>query len=56
MNGKNNLYREKLKKAIFNITGNNYNLGPYRKAQQTDNADPLESLKNKLKELEVPGL
>lgn len=54
MNGKNNLYREKLRKAVETVTGASYKLGPYRKKQEENSDDPLLPFKNKLKELEIP--
>ncbi len=55
INGKNNVYREKLRAAIEAVTGNSYKLGPYRKNTADVSDDPLIELKNKLKELEIPG-
>lgn len=46
-------YKEYIKRAALNATGKTYNLGPYRKAVQDDNADPLTRLANKLKQFEV---
>lgn len=55
INGKNNIYREKLRKAIENVLGRSFKLGPYRKKAEEKSEDPLEQLKNKLKALEVPN-
>lgn len=55
MNAANGLYREKLRKAVETITGHSYRLGPYRKKQVVTNTDdPLDALRNKLKDLEIP--
>ncbi len=55
MNAANGLYREKLRKAVETITGRSYRLGPYRKKQVVTNTDdPLDVLRNKLKDLEIP--
>ncbi len=55
INGKNNVYREKLRKAIETVLGHSFKLGPYRKKTVEDEQDPLSALKQKLKELEVPN-
>lgn len=55
INGKNNIYREKLRKAIETVLGRSFKLGPYRKKAEEQSEDPLEQLKNKLKALEVPN-
>ena len=55
INGKNNIYREKLRKAIETVLGRSFKLGPYRKKTEEQSDDPLELLKNKLKALEVPN-
>lgn len=55
MNAANGLYKEKLRKAVETITGHSYRLGPYRKKQVVTNTDdPLDLLRNKLKDLEIP--
>lgn len=46
-------YKEYIKKAALNITGKSFNLGPYKKPVQDDDADPLTRLANKLKQLEI---
>lgn len=55
INGKNNIYREKLRKAIETVLGQSFKLGPYRKKTVEDNDDPLNAIKQKLKDLEVPN-
>ncbi len=56
MNSAGGLYREKLRKAVEAITGYSYRLGPYRKKQAAANPDdPLDALRNKLKDLEIPN-
>ena len=55
INGKNNIYREKLRKAIETVLGQSFKLGPYRKKAAVNDDDPLNALKQKLKELEVPS-
>lgn len=55
INGKNNIYREKLRKSVETVLGRSFKLGPYRKKQEESDFDPLKELKDKLKELEVPG-
>lgn len=56
INGKNNLYREKLRKAIETVLGRSFKLGPYRKkADVSSQDDPLLGFKEKLKELEIPN-
>ena len=56
MNSANGRYKEILRRAVAAATGQSYKLGPYKKrAVATDSQDPLEILKMKLKELEVPG-
>lgn len=55
MNVKSGIHREKLRKAVENVFGRTYKLGPYRKPVASNPDDALQSLKNKLKELEVPG-
>ncbi len=55
INGKNNIYREKLRKAIESVLGRSFKLGPYRKKAAVESIDPLSELKQKLKDLEVPN-
>ncbi len=55
MNVKSGIHREKLRRAVETVLGRTYKLGPYRKPVADDPDDALQSLKNKLKELEVPG-
>ncbi len=55
INGKNNIYREKLRSAIEAVLGQSFKLGPYRKKAAEESDDPLNALKQKLKELEVPN-
>ncbi len=55
INGKNNIYREKLRKAIETVLGQSFKLGPYRKKAAENEDDPLNAIKQKLKELEVPS-
>ena len=55
MNQKSGLHRDKLRRAVETVLGKTYKLGPYRKKAASNPDDALESLKNKLKELEVPG-
>ncbi len=56
INGKNNVYREKLRTAIETVLGKSFKLGPYRKkAEQTASDDPLLPFKERLKELEIPN-
>ena len=54
MNSSNGRYKEILRRAIETVTGCEYKLGPYRKRQKIDNNDPLQALREKLAELEVP--
>lgn len=55
INGKNNIYREKLRGAIETVLGRSYKLGPYRKkSEDTSDTDPLLPLKERLKALEIP--
>jgi len=55
MNQKSGIHRDKLRRAVETVLGKTYKLGPYRKKVASNPDDALESLKNKLKELEVPG-
>ncbi len=56
MNSAGGLYREKLRKAVEAVTGCSYRLGPYRKKQTEANPDdPLDALRSKLKDLEIPN-
>ncbi len=55
INGKNNIYREKLRKAIEAVLGQSFKLGPYRKKTVENDDDPLNTIKQKLKDLEVPN-
>ena len=55
MNQKSGIHRDKLRRAVETVLGKTYKLGPYRKKAVSNPDDALESLKNKLKELEVPG-
>lgn len=55
INGKNNIYREKLRKAIETVLGQSFKLGPYRKKTVENDDDPLNAIKQKLKDLEVPN-
>ncbi|MBO5726661.1 MAG: DNA polymerase III subunit gamma/tau, partial [Clostridia bacterium] len=55
MNVKSGIHREKLRKAVENVFGKTYKLGPYRKPVAADPDDALHSLKSMLQELEVPG-
>ena len=55
INGKNNIYREKLRKAIETVLGRSFKLGPYRKKAAVEDVDPLSELKQKLKDLEIPS-
>jgi DNA polymerase-3 subunit gamma/tau len=55
INGKNNVYREKLRGAIETVLGRSYKLGPYRKkAEASEQDDPLLPFKERLKALEIP--
>jgi DNA polymerase-3 subunit gamma/tau len=54
INGKNNVYREKLRGAIETVLGQSYKLGPYRKKAQATAEDPLLPFKERLKALEIP--
>ncbi len=54
MNSSNGRYKEILRRAIETVTGNSYKLGPYRKREKINSDDPLQALRNKLAELEVP--
>ncbi|MBR3960636.1 MAG: DNA polymerase III subunit gamma/tau, partial [Clostridia bacterium] len=54
INGKNNVYREKLRGAIEAVLGQSYKLGPYRKKAQATAEDPLLPFKERLKALEIP--
>ncbi len=54
MNAKNGIYREKLRNAVESVLSRTYKLGPYKKAVTDSKDDPLMSLKEKLKNLEVP--
>ena len=56
MNSANGRYKEFLRRAVMAATGQSYKLGPYKKRTVSqDNDDPLQALRDKLKELEVPG-
>lgn len=46
-------YKGKLKKAIEEVVGRSYPIGPYTR-KTTDEIDPLRDLKDKLKALEIP--
>lgn len=54
INGKNNVYREKLRGAIEAVLGQSYKLGPYRKKVEAAAEDPLLPFKERLKALEIP--
>ncbi len=54
INGKNNVYREKLRGAIETVLGQSYKLGPYRKKAEATAEDPLLPFKERLKALEIP--
>lgn len=54
INGKNNVYREKLRGAIETVLGQSYKLGPYRKKVEATAEDPLLPFKERLKALEIP--
>jgi hypothetical protein len=47
------LYKNQIRKAAEQVLGATYKLGPYTKPQQSDQNDPLLSLANKLKNLEI---
>ncbi len=55
INGKNNIYREKLRCAIETVLCRSFKLGPYRKKSAVEETDPLNELKQKLKDLEIPS-
>lgn len=54
MRSEDPIFRTQIKNAVNAIVGRTFRLGPYKKpvAQETD---PLQSIINKLKSLEVPG-
>ncbi len=52
INSQTSTYRDAIKKAAFEVLGKTYKLGPYRKAVNTDSADPLDSFRARLKNLE----
>ncbi len=56
MNSSNGRYKEILRRAVAAATGQSYKLGPYKKSAIINSRqDPLDALRNKLRELEVPG-
>ena len=52
VNGSNPIYREAIKNAAKEVLGKRYNLGPYVKKVQSEEADPLDVFANKLKAFE----
>lgn len=54
MRGKSTTYRDSLRTAAEKVLGVSYKIGPYKKAEEITNSDPLNDIKNKLSELEVP--
>ncbi len=56
MNSSNGQYKESLRRAIETVTGISYKLGPYKKRKSVViSDDPLDEIRNRLKELEVPN-
>ncbi len=49
----NATYKNHIKNAIFNVLGENYNIGPYKKTEENTENDPLSALAEKLKQLEI---
>ncbi len=54
MNSSNGRYKEILRRAIETVTARSYKLGPYRKREKAESNDPLQALRDRLAELEVP--
>ncbi len=53
VNGANNLYRDSIRKAAYNVLGATYKLGPYRASEAASQMDdPLKSFAERLKNLE----
>ncbi len=56
MNSANGRYKEMLRNAIETVVGQSFKLGPYKKrAKAIQSDDPLDAIRNKLKDLEVPS-
>ena len=56
MNSANGRYKEVLRNAIETVVGQSFKLGPYKKrAKVVESDDPLDAIRNKLKDLEVPS-
>ena len=49
------IYRTQIRNAVQSVVGKTYRLGPYKPPQTVTAEDPLQSIINKLKSLEVPG-
>ena len=49
------IYRTQIRNAVQSVVGKTYRLGPYKQPQTVTAEDPLQSIINKLKSLEVPG-
>ena len=46
--------RNRLRQAVLQVTGRVYKLGPYRKPAEQEEADPMEELARRARELGVP--
>ncbi len=49
------IYRTQIRNAVQSVVGKTYRLGPFKKPQAVTKEDPLQSIIEKLKSLEVPG-
>ncbi len=54
MRGNNPIYRNYIRTAAEKVLGKQYKLGPYQKPKAETQQDPLEDIKRKLAQLEVP--
>ncbi len=54
MRNENPIYRKQIKAAVQSVVGKSYRLGPYKKTEAVA-TDPLQSIMQKLKALEVPS-
>lgn len=53
INSSNGLYKDHIRKAAEQVLGNTYKLGPYNAKKQAEQRDPLLSLADKLKNLNI---
>ena len=53
INNNNSIYRDSIRKAAVEVLGATYKLGPYRKAEVSEQEDPLKALAEKLKQMQV---